>query len=75
MESADKTREWARRHVPNGEVGVLVGKIPVATFKDLLATGKIVIEDVAVGLPQIVFSPGSFATFNSAVKWIKIIEH
>ena len=62
--------EWALRHDPNGRVAVMIGRIPRSTYDRLRSEGKLVVENVGVGLDQTVFKPDSYKDFNTEVEWL-----
>ena len=65
--------EWGLRH--SASPAVVIGRIPGATAQRLIANGQLQILSLpGTSVPQLVFSPSSFAEVNSSVTWLQTIQ-
>lgn len=65
--------EWGLRHSPSP--AVVIGRIPGSTAQRLIARGQLqILPLTGAGVPQLVFSPGSFSEVNASVTWLQTIQ-
>ncbi|MGW5381457.1 DUF6531 domain-containing protein [Nocardia sp. NPDC003963] len=63
--------EWGLRHAQDSPSTVLVGRLPEATYQDLVRRDLVTVRPVGNGVPdETIFAPGAFVDLNNHMEWI-----